>query len=229
MGSRLLLCGAREFYNAHPNEEGALRPATERIAAIACAVFLSSGGAAVLVGQETKAPAPTPKDVQAQFEPPAGPGAGQELLKKFEGQWTVERNFYPPSGGPPRKATGECTQKMVQDGRFLQSDFTFVQDGKASTGTGISGFDPKSGLFTTFWFDSRSTQFSVRQSKEPFDGKQIVLYSVSLQGSHGEGHSSRTVSFLEDEGRRLIHRQYNVGPDGKEHVLMELILTRKGA
>ncbi|HTY43481.1 MAG TPA: DUF1579 family protein [Thermoanaerobaculia bacterium] len=176
------------------------------------------------------APAATPgKDVQARFEPPSGPGAGQEFLKKFEGEWTVERIFYPPSGGSPSRATGEATQKMVQDGRFLESDFTFhTPDGKTSTGVGISGFDPKTGLFTTFWYDSRSTHFSVRQSKEPFDGKQIVLYSVSLAGSHGQEHTSRTVSFLEDGGKRLVHRQYNADASGNEKVLMELILTRKG-
>jgi hypothetical protein len=195
------------------------------LVASAAAVLL--GLAAAAGAQDAKAPATTPRDTQAQFEPPGGPGAGQAFLKTFEGEWTVERNFYPPSGGPPRKAAGECSQKMVQDGRFLQSDFTFHQDGKTSTGTGISGFDPKSGLFTTFWYDSRSTDFSVRQSKEPFDGKQIVLYSVSLAGSHGQGHQSRTVSFLEDGGKKLIHRQYNMGADGKEHVLMELILTKK--
>ena len=44
------------------------------------------------------------KDVQARFEPPSGPGAGQEFLKKFEGEWTVERIFYPPSGGSPSRA-----------------------------------------------------------------------------------------------------------------------------
>ena len=197
------------------------------LVSLLAAVVLAAPGAAAIAQEPAKVPAATPKDTQAQFEPPGGPGVGQAFLKTFEGEWTVERNFYPPAGGPARKATGECTQKMVQDGRFLQSDFTFHQDGKTSTGTGISGFDPQSGLFTTFWFDSRSTHFSIRQSREPFDGKQIVLYSVSLEGSHGQGHSSRTVSFLEDGGRRLIHRQFNAGPDGKEHVLMELILTRK--
>ena len=57
--------------------------------------------------------------------------------------------------------------------------------------------------------------------------KQIVLYSVALEGSHWQGHSSRTVSHLEDGGRKLIHQQFNQGPDGKEHVLMELVLTKK--
>jgi len=197
-------------------------------AAFAAALAFATIGRAQ---QAAPAPPATPgKDVQARFEPPSGPGAGQEFLKKFEGDWTVERIFYPPSGGSPSRATGEATQKMVQDGRFLESDFTFhTPDGKTSTGTGISGFDPKTGLFTTFWYDSRSTHFSVRQSREPFDGKQIVLYSVSLSGSHGQEHSSRTVSFLEDSGKKLIHRQYNADASGGEKVLMELILTRKGA
>jgi hypothetical protein len=37
----------------------------------------------------------------------------------------------------------------------------------------------------------------------------------------------RTVSHLEDNGRKLIHQQFNPGTDGKEHVLIELILVRK--
>jgi len=187
---------------------------------------LTLGAAAAVLAQATPVPG---KDAQARYEPPSGPGAGQAFLKTFEGDWTVERNFYPPSGKAVNRATGECRQQMVQDGRFLQSDFTFHQDGKTTTGTGISGFDPQTGLFTTFWYDSRSTRFSIRQSREPFDGKQIVLYSVSLSGSHGDEHTSRTVSFLEDNGRRLVHRQYNKDASGAERVLMELILTRKGA
>jgi hypothetical protein len=192
------------------------------------AVALTAGAA---LAQPKPAPPaqPAPKDTQAKFEPPSGPGAGQAFLKQFEGEWAVERNFYPPSGGPPNHATGECTQKMVQDGRFLQSDFTFHQDGKTTTGTGISGFDPQTGLFTTFWYDARSTKFSIRQSRDPFDGKQIVLYSASLAATHGQEHQSRTVSHLEDGGRKLIHQQFNQGADGKEHLLMELILTRKPA
>lgn len=180
------------------------------------------------VAQKPPAPAPAPvKDVHARYEPPSGPGAGQDYLKTYEGEWSVERNFYPPGGGPPSKATGECTQKMVQDGRFLQSDFTFHQDGKTTTGTGISGFDPQTGLFTTFWYDARSTRFSIRQSREPFDGKQIVLYSASLAASHGEERKSRTVSHLEDGGKKLIHQQFNQDAGGKEKLLMELIMTRK--
>src|SRR4029077_6327032 len=64
-----------------------------------------------------KGPPTTPADVHSRYEPPSGPGAGQAFLKTFEGEWTVERNFYPPSGGAPSRATGECTQKMIKEGR----------------------------------------------------------------------------------------------------------------
>jgi hypothetical protein len=197
------------------------RPRGIRAVLAAVLILVAAGTAA----QEARTPTPAPADVQSRYEPPAGPGTGQAFLKTFEGEWTVERNFYPPSGGPPNHATGECSQKMVQDGRFLESRFTFRQDGKTTTGTGISGFDPQTGLFTTFWFDSRSTRFSVRQSRDPFDGKQIVLYGASVGGA--PARMSRTVSHLEDGGRRLIHQQFNQDAEGKERLLMELIMKRK--
>src|SRR5215470_13753905 len=102
----------------------------------AIVVFAAAGlmGLGIAVAQDATPAAPK-KDAQARYEPPSGPGVGQEFLSKFSGEWTVERIFYPPSGGAPAKATGECTQKMVQDGRFLESDFTFhTADGKTSTG-----------------------------------------------------------------------------------------------
>jgi hypothetical protein len=35
------------------------------------------------------------------------------------------------------------------------------------------------------------------------------------------------VSHLEDNGRRLIHQQFNISPDGNERLLMKLSLIRK--
>jgi hypothetical protein len=70
---------------------------------------------------------------------------------------------------------GTCKQYMIQDGKFLQSDFTFFNsDGTKSTGTGISGFDSKTNRFTTVWYDSRQTTMSIRQSDGTFDGHNIV-------------------------------------------------------
>ena len=166
------------------------------------------------------------KSERSKFEPPSGPGAGQALLKRFEGDWDVTKTFYRQSGDPSR-STGRCRQTMIHDDRFLQSEFTFEQDGKKTTGLGIIGFEPESGTFTSFWTDSRQTRMSVRQSRDRFDGVQIILYSRSLDPDGKESRRSKTVSRLDDGDRKLIHRQYALGPEGQERLFMELTMTRR--
>jgi hypothetical protein len=175
---------------------------------------------------QEKSGATKPKDPQSKYEPRSQPGEGQKFLHKFVGDWDVAKTFHPKSGEPFRQ-TGQCRQTMIHGGRFLQSDFTFGHSDEKTTGTGLIGFDPASGLFTSVWIDSRSTRMSFRQGQEKFDGKQIVLHSRSLGGDGKQGRVSRTVTRLEDNGRRIVHRQYTAGEDGKERLVMELILTKK--
>jgi hypothetical protein len=37
------------------------------------------------------------------------------------------------------------------------------------------------------------------------------------------------VTHLEDEGRKIIHRQYIMEAEGKERIIMDLVMTRKTA
>ncbi|MFL5340753.1 MAG: DUF1579 family protein [Gemmataceae bacterium] len=167
---------------------------------------------------------PEKKDPQAIYEPRSAPGAGQKFLEKFVGSWEVAKTFHPRTGAPV-KQNGECRQTMTHGGRFLVSEFTFQSDQGKSTGTGTIGFEPATGLFTSVWVDSRSTRMSLRQSRDKFNGEEIVLHTVSL--GEGEGRKSRTVTRLEDNGNRIVHRQYNQNADGTERLLMELVLKRK--
>jgi hypothetical protein len=121
---------------------------------------------------------------------------------------------------------GECKQEMIQDGRFLQSSFTFFQGDVKTTGLGLIGFEATSGAFTSVWIDSRRTVMSFRKSKDKFDGEQIVLFGASL-GEAKESRVSKTVTKLEDDGKKIVHRQYAVGADAKDRIVMELVLTRK--
>src|SRR3954451_24451944 len=77
-----------------------------------------------------------------QYEPANAAGAGQKLLAQMAGEWDVVKTFFPMNGKPiVTKAT--CKQYMIQEGKFLQSDFTFFNaDGTTNTATGVSGFDP---------------------------------------------------------------------------------------
>ena len=186
-------------------------------------VLLAAG---LLVGAEP--PPEKQKDPQSTYEPRSNPGAGQKFLEKFVGDWDVLKKFYPRSGDP-MASKGECRQTMLHGGRFLQSEFTFRQKDSKTTGLGLIGFDAQSGKFTSVWTDSRSTRMSLRSSQDPFDGAQIVLYGRSLDTDQKETRRSRTVTVLEEGGRKIVHRQYTVAPDGQERLIMELVMTRKAA
>src|SRR5262245_43209618 len=165
-------------------------------------------------------------DPQSAVEPRSGPGAGQKFLAAFVGEWDVVKTFYSRTGTPSR-AAGTCKQTMIHDGRFLQSEFTFLQGETKTTGLGLIGFEPATGNFTSVWTDSRATRMSLRQSKDKFDGQLIVLFSKSLaEGT--DARSSRTETRLEENGRKIVHRQFTAGEGGAERLMMELVMTRKG-
>jgi hypothetical protein len=169
--------------------------------------------AAVVWLATASAPGQDKKDPQSTFEPRSKPGAGQKFLEKFVGDWQVLKKFFPQAGNPV-ETKGTCRQTMINDGRFLQSDFTFSQGETKTTGLGLIGFEPETGLFASVWTDSRQTKMSLRQSKDKFNGEEIVLFSKSLAEGK-EARVSRTVTKLEDDGRKIVHRQYNLGQGGQ--------------
>jgi hypothetical protein len=175
---------------------------------------------------QEKRPSAKQKDAQSEYEPRSKPGEGQKFLQKFVGDWDVVKTFYPRSGEPVRQE-GECRQRMMHEGRFLQSEFTFRRGDDKITGTGLIGFDSASGVFTSVWIDSRSTRMSFRQGQEKFDGRQIVLYGSSLGNERKASLVSRTVTRLEEDGRQIVHRQYIAGEGGRERVMMQLILRKR--
>lgn len=165
------------------------------------------------------------KDPQSSFEPKSKPGAGQKFLEQFIGEWDVVKAFYLKAGGPAQQK-GVCKQAMIHGGRFLQAEFTFTNtDGGKSTGTGLIGWEPQSEKFTSVWVDSRQTRMSFRQGEDKFDGERVVLFGKDLSGK--EPRRSKTVTRLEDGGKKMVHQQYGVNADGTERLVMELVLTKK--
>ena len=102
----------------------------------------------------------------------------------------------------------------------------FDSDGTRSTGTGISGFYPKTNRFTTVWYDSRQTTMSIRQCDGAFDGKTIVLWATPLDTEH-PGRKTVARAHLEDQGRLLLHRHFVIDDKGNERMIIELRMTRR--
>lgn len=187
----------------------------------ACGVLL----AGAWIGAFAQPPADK-KDPQSTIEPRSAPGAGQKFLEQFVGDWNVEKSFHPREGSPVT-TKGTCRQELIHGGRFLRSEFTFEGANGKSTGTGLIGFEPSTGLFTSVWIDSRSTRLSHRVGAEKFDGKRIVLKGATLGGE--PGRQSKTITNVEDGGQRIIHTQYGQTADGSERIVMKLNMTKMPA
>ena len=143
------------------------------------------------------------------------------------GDWDVVKTFH-LRAGDPTKTPGECKQAMVQEGRFLQSDFTFNAASGKTTGTGLIGFEPETGKFTSVWIDSRQTRMSFRQGEDKFDGKTIALLGQALgEGPKDGARKSKTTTTLEDDGKKIVHRQVSIDADGTERLVMQLVMTKK--
>jgi hypothetical protein len=66
---------------------------------------------------------------------------------------------------------------------------------------------------------------SLRQSEDTFNGEEIVLYGKEIGGK--EVRRSKTVTRLELDGKRIVHRQYAVETGAADRLVMELVMTRK--
>jgi hypothetical protein len=171
------------------------------------------------------ATAATAQQTHKEYEPPTAAGAGQKLLEQYVGDWDMVKTFY-AADGKTTVTKGTVKQYMIQDGKFLQSDFTFFNaDGKTTTGTGISGFEAKTNRFTTVWYDSEKTSMSIRQSDGTFDGKTIVLYSTSLDPDR-PGRKTYARAVLEEDGHVLVHRHYVLDNKG-ERMVLQWRMTKK--
>lgn len=119
-----------------------------------------------------------------QYEPPNALGAGQRRLTQFVGDWDVVKTFF-PMNGKPIATKGTCNQYMIQDGKFLQSDFTFFNaDGTKSTGTGISGFDSKTNRLPPCGTTRGRRRCRFARANGTFDGKNIVPWTTPLDTEH---------------------------------------------
>lgn len=179
---------------------------------------------ALLAAQQTKK-TPNPYQSRNQYEPSSPAGAGQKLLQQFVGDWTFVDTFY-GANGHTRVTNGTCKQTMIEGGKFLESDFTFMPANRPQyTGMGISGFDPATNKFTTLWIDATRPVMSIRQSDGTFDDKNIVLISTSLDPD-AVGRKTIARAHLDAQGR-LVYDHMLVNPDGSEQKMFEILFTRK--
>ena len=132
----------------------------------------------------------------------------------------------------PSRSPGTCRQTMIHDGRFLQSEFVFEQAGRKSTGLGLTGFEPQIGpihhRLDRFPPDPHVVPPEPRAVRRQTD--RLVQPVVRGSRYHQRPGAGRLLADRQpDRGQRPADRSSSVQhrPDGKERLIMELVLTRR--
>ena len=197
----------------------------QRITTMCSAIALTLGGAGVAtVVAQDDAP-----DMAAMMEMMAEMGAPDEnhaLLEPMVGTFQADGVFY--MGPGPEQWSGTATNEWVLGGRFLHGTFEIPEmaGGPDFHGIAYTGYNKLTGEYESVWLDSMSTSMFMETGTYDPETKSFHFKGVQTDPMTGEKKPSRSVITLETTDRHIA-KMYSVGPDGEEHLDMEIVYTRK--
>jgi hypothetical protein len=110
-------------------------------------------------------------------------------------------------------AHGRNRISLAAGGVLRVTDYAQTKDGKVTfSGHGVMSWDPESGLYHLFWFDSRSAAPKVFRGG--FEGAEDALGALILTGPGNEGGFERLREEFLDE--RTMRASAESSPDGEE-------------
>lgn len=128
---------------------------------------------------------PTPEQLERMLEP-LRPTAEHQVLSQLTGRWTQDITY--AMGGPPMKATGTVTNRLILGGRFLVSEGTSNNPSGAGDPTidvmSVFGFDRRTSDYTVVAFDTMGTYYVTAAGKRTPAGA-ILMSGETLERDAG--------------------------------------------
>ena len=154
------------------------------------------------------------------------PGDIHKMLASDVGEWNTETTSWMEPGGTPAKSTGTCTNKMLLDGRFLESHHVSTMMGMPFEGWGTVGYDNAKKVFVSSWIDNFGTGLMYMEGTWDDAQKAIVSKGKFPDPESGKDMEMKEVYKIIDNNSRVME-MYMTGPDGKDFKVMESKYTRK--
>ena len=118
------------------------------------------------------------------------PGEEHNLLKQFEGKWSVEYKYRMAMDQEPITSPGESDIEMILDGRFLRWTSTGEMMGEKVESLTIIGFDKRFKKFNVYSFDTMGT-YAV-SAKGNIDPETNI---ITFEGANYEPAFDKEVKF----------------------------------
>jgi Protein of unknown function (DUF1579) len=140
------------------------------------------------------------------------------------GRWTGNYRLWVDPSGPVRESQSTATLSPVAGGNFTRLDYTWEYDGRPQDGSILIGFDAGRDIVTAIWVDSWHMSDKAMVSEGRATGGKVEL-SGTYAAPPGPDWGWRTVIEPADSDS-LRMTMYNVSPEGKEDLAVEVLYRR---
>lgn len=181
-------------------------------------------GAKAPMGQPGEMDAKT-KEMMAAMEAAGKPGPNHEAIAQLAGEWQCAVKYQMDPSQPWAESQGSARAQMLYDGRYLHEEFTGDFAGAPFKGTAVLGYNNLSKQFQSVWIDNMSTQIEVATGTYDAATKTFTLAGQCDDPMTGKAKHTKEVTTINsaDKHTSLF---YEVGTDGKETKVMEIVYTR---
>jgi len=152
------------------------------------------------------------------------PSKAHADMAKNVGEWKTTYTMWMEPGAEPMKSEGNCVNKMIMGGRYLESvnDATFM--GMPMDGLMLQGFDNHRKVYTAVWIDSLGSGFAIAEGVYN-DSGELIMNGKMTDPMTGEVVKYRTVDKHINDQKHIME-MYMVTPKG-DFKSMEVVFTRK--
>lgn len=162
----------------------------------------------------------------AKMKEAGTPGAEHEVLKMFEGNWTVTSRSWMKPGDKAEESTGTSSLTWILGGRFLKQEFKGDWAGQPFEGLGFVGYDKMKKEYVSFWMDSMAT--GVFQATGQYDAatktvKDSGTFSCPMTDEMNKWFRAEWKSV---DKNKHVYSMYMKDEAGKEFRSMELTYKR---
>ena len=173
-------------------------------------------------------PADDAQKMMEAMEAAGKPGAAQEKLAQFVGQWEATVKWRMGPDAPWTESPGSSSNQMWYEGRYLHSSFSSDMQGMPFKGTSVMGYNNMTREYEATWIDNMSTGIMFMTGKADAAGKVFTFTGESADPMQpGKKKRMREVTTFNSADKHTSEF-YEAGPNGKEYNSMTIVYTRKG-
>lgn len=173
-----------------------------------------------------KGVAPGADDMMKMMQEMSAPGKEHEALEPMIGTFSCKTKFWMQPGAPPDESTMTSERKWILGGRYMAEEVKGTAMQMPFEGFSITGYDKLQKFYHSYWIDSMGTGTWSMTGTADASGKTFTFTGENFDPMTMTKKKGRSTTEIINNDKH-VGKMYDIGPDGKEWMNLEIACTRK--